>query len=97
MSARCRGKGLLWGIEVVRDKDTLEPFAKESGLTDKVVAAGLQNGVFYYPGGNDPARHVLCLGPPLIVSESELDTIVDVLARSIDSAVARVRRSVSAD
>ena len=32
------------------------------------------------------------LGPPLIIGEDEIDTLVSVLAESIDSAVARVRR-----
>ena len=74
----------------MRDRDSLEPFAEHVHFIDKVVAAGLENGVFFYPGGNDPARDVACLGPPFIVTEEECDTIVDVLEVSIDSAVARV-------
>ncbi len=91
--AQVRGRGLLWGIELVRDRETLEPFPADSGLVDKVVAAGLGEGVFFYPGGNEPARHVICLGPPFIVEDAELDVMVDALARAIDSAVARVRAS----
>ncbi len=85
-----RGRGLLWGIELVRDRESLEPFSKESGLVDKVIMAGLGEGVFFYPGGNEPARHVVCLGPPFIVEEAQIDTMVDALGRAVDSAVARV-------
>ncbi len=85
-----RGRGLLWGIELVRDRATLEPFAKETRLIDKVVAAGIEHGAFFYPGGNDPARHVVCLGPPFIITETELDLLVGILQRAIDAAVARV-------
>jgi adenosylmethionine-8-amino-7-oxononanoate aminotransferase len=86
-----RGRGLLQAVELVRDKRTLEPFPKETGLTGKVVGAGIQEGVFFYPAGTEPARDVIVLGPPFIIEENELDRIVEVLRHSIDAAVARVR------
>jgi adenosylmethionine-8-amino-7-oxononanoate aminotransferase len=85
-----RGRGLLLGIELVRDRDTGAPFAKEDGVTAKVVAAGLSKGVFFYPGGTDPARDVIVLGPPFIIGDDEIEQIASVLEASIDSAVARV-------
>ena len=39
-----------------RDRATKEPFPTETRLTSKVVAAGLAEDVFFYPGGTDPAR-----------------------------------------
>jgi adenosylmethionine-8-amino-7-oxononanoate aminotransferase len=87
--ADVRGRGLLQAVELVRDRATLEPFAKEARLTNKVVAAGLAEDVFFYPGGSDPARDVITLGPPFIVTEAEIDHLVDVLGRAITSAVAR--------
>ena len=85
-----RGRGLLQAIEIVRDKDTLEPFPIEARVTGKVVAAGLKEGVFFYPGGCDPARDVITLGPPFVISEEDLGTIATVLESAIGSAVARV-------
>ncbi|MDJ0850616.1 MAG: aspartate aminotransferase family protein [Myxococcota bacterium] len=87
--AEVRGRGLLQAVEIVRDRDTLEPFPKEARITAKVVGAGLGNGVFFYPGGCDPARDVIVLGPPFVIEEPELDRIAEVLRASIDSAVAR--------
>ena len=49
--AEIRGKGLLQAVELVQDRATLEPFAPEDRITATVVAAGLGNGVFFYPGG----------------------------------------------
>jgi adenosylmethionine-8-amino-7-oxononanoate aminotransferase len=49
--AEVRGRGLLLGVELVRDRATLEPFPAEAKLTSRVVAAGLGRGVFFYPGG----------------------------------------------
>ena len=56
-----------------------------------MVATGIKNGAFFYPGGCDPARDVLCLGPPFTIEEPELDHLVDVLERSIDEVVKAAR------
>jgi len=88
--AQVLGLGLLQAVELVRDRDTLEPFPVEARVTARVVAAGIKNGAFFYPGGCDPARDAICLGPPFVIDESELDFLVDVLARSIDEGIARV-------
>lgn len=85
--AEIRGRGLLYGIELVADRDTLEPFPAESQMIDKVVAAGLDRGVFFYPGGNDPARDVVCLGPPFILGDEEIEKMVRVLEAAIDAVV----------
>lgn len=86
-----RGRGLLYAVELVEDRDTLEPFAKEADLTNKIVAAGLSKGVFYYPGGSGRARDVITIGPPFTIEEEELDRLVEVLDWAISSAVERVR------
>jgi adenosylmethionine-8-amino-7-oxononanoate aminotransferase len=93
--AEIRGKGLLQAIELVKDRSTLEPFAPEDRITGRLVAAGLANGVFFYPGGAGAAQDVIVLGPPFIVGESELDLLVTTLVKSIDAAVAHAasRRS----
>jgi adenosylmethionine-8-amino-7-oxononanoate aminotransferase len=87
--AEVRGRGLLHAVELVRDRATLEPFPKEARLTGKLVGAGLANGVFFYPGGCDPARDVIVLGPPFVIGEAEIEHLGDVLETSIDAAVAR--------
>jgi adenosylmethionine-8-amino-7-oxononanoate aminotransferase len=87
--AEVRGRGLLHAVELVRDRVTLEPFPKEARLTARVVGAGLARGVFFYPGGCDPARDVILLGPPFVIGEAEIDHLVDVLEASIDAGVAR--------
>ena len=88
--AEIRGRGLLQAIELVRDRETLEPFAAAKKVTGTIVAAGLANGAFFYPGGAGGAQDVICLGPPLTVSEDEIDSIVNILTKSINDAVAHV-------
>jgi adenosylmethionine-8-amino-7-oxononanoate aminotransferase len=58
-------------------------------VTRRVVAAGLRNGVFFYPGGSGIAQDVIMLGPPFIITEDDIDLLVTVLEQSIDEAVAR--------
>ena len=87
--AEVRGRGLLYGVEIVRDRDTLEPFPTEVQMVNAVMAAGLSMDVFLYPGGNGPARDVICLGPPFILGDEEIEKIVTVLPKAIDAAVAR--------
>ncbi len=93
--AQVRGRGLLLGIELVRDRETLEPFAPEDRLTQRVVGAGLRHGVFFYPGGTDPARDAIVLGPPFIIGDDEVEMIASVLETAIDEAVARVEQTRS--
>ncbi len=85
-----RGRGLLWAVELVADKATKTPFPSAAGLTAKVVAAGIANGVFVYPGGVDPARDVITFGPAFTITEDEIDYVVERFGRALDSALARV-------
>jgi adenosylmethionine-8-amino-7-oxononanoate aminotransferase len=87
--AELRGLGLLQAVEIVRDRDTLEPFPASARVTAHVVGEGLRRGVFFYPGGVDPARDVICLGPPLVMGDPELDLIARVLPEAIDAATTR--------
>ncbi|OAI43504.1 hypothetical protein AYO38_10740 [bacterium SCGC AG-212-C10] len=86
--AEVRGLGLLLGMELVRDRDTLERFPGEAKIAARVQAEGLKNGVFYYAAGSGPARDVILLGPPFSINGEDIDLLVSVLGDSIESAVA---------
>src|SRR5690606_17159224 len=85
--AEIRGKGLFWGIEIVKDRETLEPFSAEANVTMGVVVNGLMQGTFIYGGGTGPVRDIVCLGPAFTVEDDELDRMVEALKSSIDQAV----------
>jgi adenosylmethionine-8-amino-7-oxononanoate aminotransferase len=87
--AQIRGRGLLQGVELVRDRDTLEPFPAERRLAADVVAAGLRRDVWLYPAGSGQPQDCILLGPPFVVTDSDLDRIVEVLVASIDEATAQ--------
>jgi adenosylmethionine-8-amino-7-oxononanoate aminotransferase len=93
--AQIRGKGLLIGLEFVRDRASLEPFAGHGRFTSRVVAAGLSRGVFFYPGGTNEVSDAVLLGPPFVIGDEEIETIARVLEQSIDDAVARIEGRAS--
>ena len=86
--AEVRGRGLLQAVEIVRDRDTLAPFDPSERITNRIVGRGLQHDVFFYPGGTGVARDIICLGPPLVSTEAEIDQMVDVLAQVIGEVLA---------
>ncbi len=82
--AEIRGKGLLQALEIVSDRDTLETYAEGQNITNRIVAAAMKRGVLFYGGGTGEVRDIICLGPPLIIEDSELETMVGVLADAVE-------------
>ncbi|CAG1015673.1 4-aminobutyrate---pyruvate transaminase [Burkholderiaceae bacterium] len=86
-----RGRGLFRGIELVADRASKAPFDPALRLHARIKAQAMARGLMVYPMGGtiDGQRgdHVL-LAPPFIVSDSDLDAIVERLAAAIDAALA---------
>jgi len=82
-----RGRGLFWGLELVRDRATKEPFDPALGVHARVKAEALSRGLACYPmGGTVDGRrgdHVL-LAPPFIVEASHLDEIGNKLSAALE-------------
>jgi hypothetical protein len=88
-----RGRGLMVGLELVQDRETKAAFPRSARVTERVVAAARERGVLVYSGtGNADGvdGDTILLGPPFVVTDEQLDRIVDVLAEAIDVAVAEV-------
>ncbi len=88
-----RGRGLFFGVELVADRVTKAPFDPTRQLHAKVKRAGMARGLMTYPmGGTLDGRHGdhILLAPPFIVTEGELEMVVDRLAEAIDGALAGV-------
>ena len=87
---RARPRAPVGGRARARTRRPREPFPASARLTEKVVAAGIAQGIFVYPGGVDPARDVITLGPPFTISEQEIELIGERLERAIDGALERL-------
>jgi adenosylmethionine-8-amino-7-oxononanoate aminotransferase len=85
-----RGRGLLLALELVKDRATKEPFDRALELHARVKAEAMRQGLLVYPMGGtiDGTRgdHVM-LAPPYLVTDSELETIVERLDTALGSAV----------
>jgi adenosylmethionine-8-amino-7-oxononanoate aminotransferase len=94
-----RGRGLFWGVELVQDKASKAPFDPALKLHAQIKAQAMQNGVLCYPmGGTIDGRngdHIL-LAPPFIISEAELDQVVERLGDAVDSVLAKNGAAVAA-
>ena len=88
-----RGRGLFLACELVADRASKEPFDPTLRLHARVKAEAMARGLMVYPmGGTIDGRrgdHVL-LAPPFIVTDADLDEIVERLAAAVDAAIAAV-------
>ncbi len=71
--------GLAAGVELVRDRETKEPYTLEEKVGIEVCKAALKRGVMLRPIVN-----TIVLMPPLQISVSELDQLLDVVYSSIE-------------
>jgi adenosylmethionine-8-amino-7-oxononanoate aminotransferase len=77
-----RGRGLLAGVELVRDKKTKEPFPRSRKLVEEVASRAFAKGLIIYYGtgmANGVDGDTVVLGPPFVIEERELDDVVSLL------------------
>jgi hypothetical protein len=76
-----RGIGMMWGVEFVRDRQSLAPFPRSEKVTEKLWQALFDQGVILYKSvamaGIDGDG--LIVAPPFIISEGEIDQVVQAL------------------
>ncbi|HET6825652.1 MAG TPA: aminotransferase [Amnibacterium sp.] len=72
------GRGLYQGVELVRDRVTLEPAAAE---TARICDRMLELGVIVQPTGD--RQNILKVKPPLCIAERSADAFVDALDRTL--------------
>jgi adenosylmethionine---8-amino-7-oxononanoate aminotransferase len=77
-----RQRGLMAGIELVRDRRTKDPYPLSDRIGHRAAREARARGLLIRPLGN-----VLVLLPPLSVSRDELARMVEILRDSIDTLV----------
>jgi adenosylmethionine-8-amino-7-oxononanoate aminotransferase len=86
-----RGRGLFQAIELVLDRASKTTFDPKHQLHARIKSQGMARGLMVYPMGGTVdgvlGDHVL-LAPPFIVTESDIDTIVERLGDALDAAIA---------
>ena len=91
-----RGLGLFWAVELVKNRQTKEPFydaqdklAGRPSLLGKINADMMRRGVYV----NDWLSHFI-IAPPLIITQEEIDEGVDALDQSLHLADEETRSAV---
>ena len=81
-----RGKGMLLGIELVKDKKTREPFDPALLASSRVHQRAMENGCMVYPvsgviqgvGGDE-----IMMAPPFTITNGEIDTALDIINKAL--------------
>ncbi len=74
-----RGKGLMIGVEFVKDKGTKEP---NEGIRDMVEKYGFEHGILLLGCG----KSVIRLAPPLCITKQEVDEGLEIFEHAITLA-----------
>lgn len=88
-----RGLGLLWGLELVRDKATKAPFPRALNVSDMVARECANRGLLVVPGvgavdGID--GDTVSLAPPYIITRAEIAELVTILGQAIEAVAQKL-------
>jgi adenosylmethionine-8-amino-7-oxononanoate aminotransferase len=93
-----RVTGLFAGLELVADRETRAPFQRTDKVAERLVREARANGLLVYPGtgmADGTNGDAIVLGPPFVVTDTELATIVSRLEVSLDAVVGAATRASS--
>ena len=83
--AEIRGLGMIWGLEIVKDRNGLKPYPRAEKVTEKLAADLFDQGVLVYKSvglaGIDGDGIVLA--PPYIIEKEHLEFLVEKLQEAL--------------
>jgi adenosylmethionine-8-amino-7-oxononanoate aminotransferase len=75
-----RGLGLMIGIELVRDRETNDPFPRSAAVAERILAAAREAGLLLYSstGHVDGTNgDIVMLGPPFSISDEDASLLLE--------------------
>lgn len=81
-----RGQGLMAAVEVVADRATKAYFPPALGLSQRLMDGMLERGLY-----TRAVMDCVCIAPPLMTSDADLDRIVDIVGETIQDVVRKAR------
>lgn len=88
-----RGRGMMWAIELVADRETRESFPAEAKLALRVFEEAFGDGLIIYAtaGCVDGSAGVnVMVAPPFVVTETQISEIVTRLHGAVDRAIVAI-------
>jgi adenosylmethionine-8-amino-7-oxononanoate aminotransferase len=86
MIGNVSGLGLLVGLDLVKDRDTKEPFPKAAKVGERLIGEFEKRSLILRPSDTS-----ITMGPPLCITRGEVDEIVT----GIDEALDEVERQLA--
>jgi len=89
-----RGRGLFAGVEFVEDKATRKPFEPRLRFADSFAQAAQAAGLAVWPNSAYTTQEngdLVLIGPPFIISESEISELVERFRSALDTAIEKIR------
>ena len=85
-----RGRGLLFGLELVQDKERKKSFTKEVQASERVKTLCMEEGLLLYTGVGASAditpRDYLIIAPPFIITQEETERLLHMLDTALIKA-----------
>ena len=82
-----RGLGMMAAVELVADKATRSPFEPSAKMGERVTHEFRQRGLY-----TRARTDVICLAPPLVTTEEQMDRLLAIVGEGIEVATASARR-----
>jgi hypothetical protein len=81
-----RGLGMMWGVELVKEKQTLEPFDRSALVLEMVWEKLFSDGVILYKSLGLAGKNGegLVVAPPFVINEPEMDMVVSGLKGALN-------------
>jgi len=82
------GKGMLLGVEIVKDKEEKEPFPRAEKVTEKIIENAFERGLILWPNVghvNGVDGDGILLAPPLITTNEEINKIIVLLKETLEN------------
>jgi adenosylmethionine-8-amino-7-oxononanoate aminotransferase len=82
-----RGAGLFWGVELVSDRASRNPYPADKHVTNKVLGAAVRRGLFVYPAtgmADERGGDAIMIAPPFVIGDGEVDFIVRTVRAALD-------------
>lgn len=93
-----RGKGFLWGLEIVSDRPSKLPFKANLRVSQGLAEAAANLGLLVYPGSGSVAGtggdHVL-VAPPFNLSEDDLEELTVRLKTALEHVAVKYKNAMA--